>query len=179
MRTLRKSRVLAGVAGVVTAGCLVAAGAVAWAAAGDDDPAPRHSTAAEMQAEYRAAEAAYDMPFPEGVKLPDPQSWTDQLTALAGEDTSFEEGFGESQLMVTWMCAWERKYFDALTGGDETGTREARTQLDGFRDSALAQKYWSSPDYGWEREVLYPVDTGDLSGLENDLRNSCDPVFQP
>ncbi len=144
---------------------------------GSDRPDPDAGPAAQVSAEYEAAQEQYGLEFPDDVELPVLADRIESLVEAESGEVSFEEGYGESELLVVWRCAWERSLLDALTSDDAPAADRAFAMLDRTYDLELAKKYLDDPGRAWDEIVLGPARAGDTGPLAEDLVNSCGPPF--
>lgn len=131
---------------------------------------------------YKDAYRNFEADFPDGVKLPDIDQQLKKFEGMATADgavgSSFEDGFAESQLVTNWQCAWERKYVDAHTSGNESMRDRAAGQLKGFYDLDATKRWYEDPDHSWYKHVVEPaVSGGDVRPMLDDLKNNCGAPF--
>lgn len=169
--------------GAVIAVCGVLLSACAnGQAATVESSAPPKLAPADVVAEYEAAEAAYgfDAAFPADVELPSLSARLDRLRENADGPLSFEEGYGESELVTMWRCAWQRSYFNAVMSSDEEAEARAADELSRhYYEIEAVQRRVSDPGRVFDKEVIQPALRGDLGPLEDDLRLSCGAPFVP
>jgi hypothetical protein len=169
-------------AAVLVAGALVVGGVIAIATAVNyeepyDTPVvayPKNDkriTQGVRYTEYQAAIERMEYPLPAGAEYPKGVPFID-LSAYGAEGVEEETIGGGSLAHFTWLCAWENEYIYALADGNQDRQIAAEKMITTWITSDFYLTL-SDPDGNFLTNVIAPMQVGDSSGVQDNLRTSC------
>lgn len=143
-------------------------------------------TAHELVGEFGEALDSFEGVFPASAKIPGRSAGTEELAdvtaeyaaatdelvaAAPGGQAFFEEGYAESDVVMFWMCSWEKEYVDAYSRGDKAAAKLAGDQLANFYEFEYVKRHFEDPDRAWFKAVVAPALEGDLGMMKAELRD--------
>ena len=117
-------------------------------------------------AEYEAATAEYALP--DGYTYPE--------SPFADSTGSYQAGYGATEAVRYWNCAWGRTYL-AAQGVDPTAADAALTQFAAIRDTEVYQLYFDPASaYPLFDDAVSKGQLGDPSGVQLLVDGGCAPA---
>ncbi len=119
-----------------------------------------HSSAVD---EYLAAQEAYQLPV--GQSWPEPR-FTD-------ESGSYESGYGESEAVLVWNCAWGREYL-ARRGDDPAAATAALEQFAALTETEAYDVYFDPVSvHPVIESAIENAQLGDPAGIQSIVTGGC------